>query len=366
MTYAITAPILYKEVVINNLSAFMNGIDDIRRPYHPQPEHQRPPDGQSGICAHVVRGAGHEDPVKQTPTAYACPRHRHDIDAELFHKHELIGMVGAIHVVYCNLDKTVYHDVANVIDEQDETTALQALDSHPAAERYRSAPADRSVGFETGFKRLTVGSWMADAWNERYGSMVFGWERHWDQTLELQCFESNLCFEAVDLVADSICRSVVKGPLALYPTYRDCGLFINDLTLHNPLLSELGSILAAGTDNIIHISDPGERSECSSAFEVLFDGKEHIARGLAHAKDRWTDNDMEGWEDLLELTTVTFYLTVTLYLQKTRSVSTLEHDLNCEPNSQEVLNAAWMVVDRAMELEGEEVANFWVDRISYE
>jgi hypothetical protein len=97
MTYSTAAPMMYKEVVVNNFASFFLGVDD------PVKEHHQActsyPSTQTRLC-HLVR--------RKDGKPYNCPRHDifHQVDDEvdhlptatptpfaLYHKQELLTMV---------------------------------------------------------------------------------------------------------------------------------------------------------------------------------------------------------------------------------------------------------------------------------
>ena len=71
MTYFIAAPLLYKEVVLNNLSSFFLGVDDDLQPHHDN-DCEEITSRQSRLCHSVVRKDG---------TPYKCCRHLTDLSA---------------------------------------------------------------------------------------------------------------------------------------------------------------------------------------------------------------------------------------------------------------------------------------------
>lgn len=257
MTYFIAAPLLYKEVVVNNLSSFFLGVDDSVQPHHQACITH--PTTQSRLCHLIKRKDG---------TAYNCPRHKSHNDASItsptapttfavLHKQELLAKVEALHFVYATADKYIYTGLCASGNQGGihQDFFLKKCDTR----RYNGVPkCTKDLPSEktplVNLKRSTVGRWLDDTWNKNTCSTSVQWGDHdgSDIAIAMGKFEYHTSTDIPQIAPRFICRSTRGGPLNGYPYLSD-SIEIN--TLHNPNYLNYGENLAVSALNIVHIGD---------------------------------------------------------------------------------------------------------------
>ena len=138
MTYFIAAPLLYKEVVLNNLSSFFLGVDDDLQPHHDN-DCEEITTRQSRLCHWVVRKDG---------SSYKCCRHLTDSTAlkatkakpGIFHKQQLLQLVEGVHLVYSSADLHLFSGIRMEDYLQEDGTLDKRLLDHVDLGRYLDVP----------------------------------------------------------------------------------------------------------------------------------------------------------------------------------------------------------------------------------
>jgi hypothetical protein len=260
MTYSIAAPMLYKEVVVNNLASFFLGVDD------PVKEHHQAcisyPNTQTRLCHHIKKKDG---------TMYHCPRHNrshqpdHQISTStpppfafpLYHKQELLAMVEAIHIVYASVDKYVYggidYDACASGDDHDfsfsDLCDVRRYKDYPECAKEFSSKNTPLVNL----KRATVGRWMSDYWDSQSPIKPI-WQADFhdsESEVDLGEFEDDLADNHPRIHPRFMCRYPNLGPLDRYPSTHG-KIEIN--VLHNPDLDQCCDNLLVGALNISFVS----------------------------------------------------------------------------------------------------------------
>lgn len=290
MTYHIVAPLLYDEVVVDNYSVLVRGIDDPVESHHQDclpPIHDH-----SHICGYLIRN-------RERP--YECSRHfrtppHTDLSgqprsglpsAALYHKQELLRMTKALHFVYSKEDEKVYDDFHHApLDRQDE--AMIRLFSLADLQRYDRAGAtivDLPLEFDLmpNLDRMTLGSWLSDKWDARHAlSTSFGDD---DRLSDFEIFEEYVAERTYGLFPKFVCRHTSVGPFAHYPWVDDVVLPVVHKVVHKASIDTYGRSLIPGSCNVVHF----EGSVGSSALDDLTLDADIVARQLASAVGRWLD-----------------------------------------------------------------------------
>lgn len=304
MTYSIAAPMLYKEVVVNNLSSFFFGADDPIQPHHEDCVVK--PTTQSTLC-HLTK--------KNDGTAYKCPRHLHPTNHTdnptphstptptafaLYHKQELLAKVEALHFLYASADKYIYAGL-DIYGAEPESVLFDQCDTR----RYKDVPkcvADLQFAHNplVNLRRATVGRWLDKAWGENISpsDVLWGIEDGSDLAMAMGKFQHYLAHDIPQIAPRFVCRSATTGPLLSYPHMPD---YININVLHNPDLHEYGRNIVVGALNIVHIT-----STIELPAEQIFDDN------LVEIVDSFIEY-FEGWKDVfdtdeLEATTVKYVI----------------------------------------------------------
>lgn len=253
LTYFIAAPLLYKEVVVNNLASFFLGIDDKVRSHHEGCSDVR--STQTYIC-HAV--------IKRDGSRYECSRHPlssseddKDLDASesgIFHKQQLLQMVEAVHFVYSSADRNMYGDIRL----EDYVTEDGSLDEEVLnlvdVGRYLNVPECIKTG-ELGnplpnLERLTVASWLRKKIdiNAIVNTTTMCWPG--SPTLKAyELFERLLASRMYQFTAPFVCHHPCRGYLARYPAPTP---FICVNTIHEASPVNFARYLQLGAENLVH------------------------------------------------------------------------------------------------------------------
>jgi hypothetical protein len=257
MTYSIAAPLLYKEVVVNNLASFFLGVDNSIQPHHQNCIDRL--STQPHLC-YLMR--------KKDGSPYICPRHKPHLDTAstatppptvfaLYHKQELLAMVEALLFVYASADKNIYNNID--LDEWPEYGEhVSRLIKLCNVQRYEDMPECAKGG--TGqfnplpnLKRASVGRWTEEThWNIDHilddeslsGSL---------ETAICRDFEEHLAANFPPIRSRFFCRHDAQGPLSIYPRATPGNVELN--ILHGPNLHDRYAHLVVGALNVVHIED---------------------------------------------------------------------------------------------------------------
>jgi hypothetical protein len=251
MTYFITAPLLYKEIVASNFSSLFFGLDDRVRPRH---QKCRPhTSDQHRLCQWVEKQAGPSYncarhsiyPLKSTGERALAPLEpAAALAAGLYHKQELLAMVESIHLVPNREDRTMFHRVnmEALMDGQELADgAMDLIDTR----RYTDLPGNMGDYFPI-LERMSVGSWMH---LDSYESVVLeGWEARKRLEERMSQFMPNI-------LTRYLCRFDCGGPLRSYPSPTRLEQTVEVNTLHYSSLLDFGKHLIVGADNVIHAEE---------------------------------------------------------------------------------------------------------------
>ena len=157
MTYSLAAPLLYKEVVVDDFSKFFFGRDKAERQKQPSHSEELLP-GQTRICCSISRGV----------RPYYCLRHPppvSDPEVTIYTKEQLLELVQVMYLVYTPQD-TVELSKARPDDFDDGQDLLHHLDEVVDLRRYTDIP-NPIQSPDTLFPkldRLVAGSWCVFDW----------------------------------------------------------------------------------------------------------------------------------------------------------------------------------------------------------
>lgn len=256
LTYFIAAPLLYKEVVVNNLASFFLGIDDKVLSHHA--ECSDVPSTQSSIC-HAV--------IKRDASRYKCCRHppspsqdARNIDANeygTFHKQQLLQMVEAVHFVYSSADRHMYNEIRleDYVDEDGvlDDQVLRLVD----VRRYLNVPECIQTGELRhplpNLERLTVASWLQ--WNIDVNAIINATTMYrpgLSISKAYDLFERLLASRMYHFTAPFVCHCPCRGYLVHYsaPTTILC---VNAIHETNPVT--FGTYLQLGASNLVHFEE---------------------------------------------------------------------------------------------------------------
>ena len=238
MTYYIAAPLLYKEVVVNNLSSFFFGVDEPVRPYHTNCITH----GiiQPNLC-HIMR--------KQDGTPYMCNQHKHHHEPTyplpVHHKQELLAKVEALHFLNQSANEGIYDDDDDITSYQSpgEEQVLQA--KFCDCPRYEDLPERKKdvtghINPLPALRRASVGGWTEVAiWNMNH-------------ITDIMTSKSRL-LGTDPTTASSRCRDFEKRLRANFPPFR-CRFFCRHDS-PEPLPTYLYDVPGDIEINIIHDMD---------------------------------------------------------------------------------------------------------------
>jgi hypothetical protein len=295
MTYSIAAPLLYKEVVVKNLTRFFLGVDDPARPHHPSCITHR--SIQPHLC-HQLR--------KKDGSPYICYRHRdYLVPTTAFafhHKRELLAKVEALH--FCPwADEDICDDIdsADSTDSTDSTDCLSEDGEHVApakvcdCQRHEVVPECTKdvmglINPLPALKRASVDRWTKDA--------------HWTMNHILDNIPticrisetdpttiSSVCRAFEDRLTDNIprircrflCRHIGDGPSPIYPCEIPGDVELN--ILHDLDFDEFYAHLVVGATNIVPIVSKDHITAIGWIEEMYVT----IAIDLSCIVEYWTD-----------------------------------------------------------------------------
>jgi hypothetical protein len=303
LTYFIAAPLLYKEVVVNNLASFFLGIDDRVQSHHAGCSEVQ--STQTNIC-HAV--------IKMDGSRHKCCRHPlssseddKDLDASepgIFHKQQLLQMVEAVHFVYSSANRHMYgnirlEDYVNGDGTLDEEV-LKLVD----VGRYLNVPDCIKTG-ELGnplpnLERLTVASWLRKKID--INAMVNTTTMCWPGSPTLKAyeiFERLLASRMYQFTAPFVCHHPCRGYLAQYPapTPMICVNVIHEATPVN-----FETYLQLGAENLIHFEN-----RFRGEYPIVWFGNDVslVASELAQVVTRWVESYTDRIQEL-SFTRLTF------------------------------------------------------------
>ena len=293
MTYSIAAPLLYKEVVVNNLSSFFLGVDNSVQPYHQDCITQL--SNQSHLC-YLMR--------KRDGTPYICPRHKPHLDTAsaatppptvfaLYHKQELLAMVEALHFVYASADQYIY-DKINLNEWPRDGDHVSRLIKLCDVKRYDDVP-ECTKGVTGNFnplptlKRASVGRWTEDMhWDMNHilnnAPSLSGNIETDQETASDIChdFEEHLAANFPPIESRFFCRYDGQGPLSIYPCATSKNVELN--ILHGPNFHDHYAHLVVGILNIVHIVD-----QDMTGLNWMDHAHVRIASELCTLEREWSD-----------------------------------------------------------------------------
>ena len=255
MTYFIAAPLLYKEVVLNNLASFFLGVDDDLQPHHDD-DCEEITTRQSRLCHWIVRKDG---------TPYKCCRHHIDPTAAeftkakpgIFHKQQLLQLVEGVHLVYSSADLHLFAGIRLEDYLQEDGTLDQRLLEHVDLGRYLNVPEcikSRQLYYPLpNLKRLTIGSWLAQRTNVNEVVKSDALFQRGLPALEVcQQFERLLAKSLYQFTPPLVCHYPCDGFLRLYPA-QPGGISVN--IIHEAEVDTYAQYLVLGASNIVHFDD---------------------------------------------------------------------------------------------------------------
>jgi hypothetical protein len=289
MTYSIAAPLLYKEVVVNNLSRFFLGVDGPVRPHHPNCITHRTI--QPHLC-HQLR--------KKDGSLYICYRHKDYLvltTAFAFHhKRELLAKVEALH--FCPwADEEIYDH----IDSTDSTDCLSEEGDHVAqakvcdCQRYEVAPictkdVTGHINPLPTLQRASVDRWTKDAhWTMNHIldniPAICRISETDPTTISSVCraFENRLTDNIPRIRCRFLCRHIGNGPAPMYPCETPGDVELN--ILHDLDFDEYYAHLVVGTTNIVPIVS----KDHITALDWIEEMYVTIAIDLSCIVEYWTD-----------------------------------------------------------------------------
>ena len=285
ITYFIAAPLLYKEVVVNNLSSFFLGVDDDLQSHH---------DGcldvqsrQTRICDTVVSKRGRN---------YHCPRHIvphqtdtdtvNDHDSErpgFFHKQQLLRLVKGVHFIYSSADRHMYGNV-RIEDHINDDGAMDTdVIHHLDLGRYLNIPDCIKSGHLKPLPnlwRLTVAAWLGQSDIAPIIESHSVWYQS-EASARYRQLEKHLAGAIYLFPSVNICRYPANGFLACYPPP---SAVIAYNAIHETDLATYGTQLRVGADNLVYITD---KYKDRTPFELFSEECLMIAEHLLEAGWTW-------------------------------------------------------------------------------
>jgi hypothetical protein len=305
VTYFIAAPLLYKEVVVNNLASFFLGIDDKVQSHHAGCSDVQ--STQTNISQVVI---------KKDSSRYKCCRHPlsfskddKDLDASehgIFHKQQLLQMVEAVHFVYSSADRHMYGDTRLEDHVNGDGTLDEKVLKLVDVGRYLNIPECIKTG-ELGnplpnLERLTVASWLRKKID--INAIVNTTTSCWPGSPTLRAyelFEQLLASRMYQFAAPFVCHYPCRGYLAQYPapTPITC---VNVIHEANPVT--FGTYLQLGASNLVHFEDQfqGEHPFVWFSRDVSL-----VASEFAQVILRWIKSCTARMQ-ALSYTTITFVI----------------------------------------------------------
>lgn len=338
MTYHITAPLLYSEIVVQNMSALFHGIDDTVQPHHQQCAQTT--EKQTRICNHITRGHGQKYHCSRHPQQTAhhtsrLPNGHHP--STLYHKQELLAMTKVIHLVYSLEDERVYDEIYREAGDA-QIAAIEEMHTQFGPDRYTGAsglttylPAEVSIAPK--LERMTLGSWMMDSWNARYAY----WRPLGDATrlFDLHINEGYLALMMYPFEPRYLCRYSSNGPFARYLAVDNSFPLVRHNVIHNAMIGSYGLSLVPGCYNVVHFTNiPGITAidEFTSNIEIAF-------RELRQAVRTWSDECVD--QDVIGATWVCYCI------ERPHESSHVVHDLvTVGSTNDEVIEAAGMFLSQ--------------------
>jgi hypothetical protein len=259
MTYFIAAPLLYKEVVLNNLAIFFLGVDDDLQPHHfdCQQITTTTRTRQTRLCHSIVRKDG---------TPYKCCRHlaKSDIqpikpgsESGIFHKQQLLQLVQGVHFVYSSADVHLFAGITmedylmedgtldkRIFEQIDLGRHMNVPECIKSRELYHPLP---------NLKRLTIASWLAQRTNVNEVVKSDALFQRGLPALEVcQQFERQLASLMYQFTPPFVCHYPCDGFLRQYPA-QPGGICVN--TIHEAEADTYAQYLVIGAQNLVHFED---------------------------------------------------------------------------------------------------------------
>lgn len=269
MKYSLTAPVLYKEVVIGKFAQFFYGVSERAL------RSEELPPGQSRICCRISKGV----------RPYYCLRHPppvSDHGVTVYTKRQLLGLVQAMYLVYTPQD-TIELSKARPDDFDDGQDLLHHLEEAVDLRRYTAIPnpIQSSDSLFPKLNRLVAGSWC-----------VFDWCRpdDYDSNQIYGEFETTLAKRMIQITPPYVCKlHFPEGPFRYYPSKPD-SIKVN--VLHDAQFDSFGGSLLPGVLNIVHIKF-GSEEDGSSPREEFLETIQNSAHTFVEAVSDWAhEQDM--------------------------------------------------------------------------
>jgi len=279
--YHLTAPVLYKEVVIGNFAQFFYGVSE------PALRNEELPPGQSRICCSISKGV----------RPYHCLRHpppAGDHDVTVYTKRQLLGLVQAMYLVYTPQD-TIELSKARPDDFDDDQDFHHHLDEVVDIRRYKAVPEaiQSSKTLFPDLNRLVAGAWCRSEWDRPNNANI---SPHFCGYEVYRAFEQTLAKEMYQITPRYTCKlHIDDGPFRYYPS-EPGGVEVN--IFHDAELDCFGRSLLPGVLNIVHIEYGSERRSCCPDHAVqppwqnFLDAIHQAAFTFAEVvNEDWADNE---------------------------------------------------------------------------
>lgn len=366
MTYFIAAPLLYKEVVVNNLSSFFLGIDAPIRSHH-NTCYVRPSD-QRRICQWIQKGNG---------ATYCCPAHASEssliksagekaflaLQAPLstyvlgtYHKLELLEMVGAFHLVYGHQDRAIFSRL-NIQDYLDGEELDKDILNHVDLRRYTDLPPClkrelNTSGLLPKLRRFTIAAWLlTDVWDAQFPREARGFHlQDCEASRGLEQLRETLAAVIPCFAATFACRQACSGFFEEYTNIENYPM-VN--TLHDPMPFAFGRFLAVGANNTIHVEQwQDDETPLARFTDLVF----MFAGEVSDAINRWHDLYDGTPPQLLKCTSFTFVLHRE-WGYPWDSVSAKDAKIDAD-----ILDGLTALYRAAMDIGEDGMMEFWADR----